>query len=128
MIADPMQLSTAEEQEIEEMKQRVAPQAVLDAIEESQIENGSNRTHDARSGNSVDQSAVQGDGAAGRRGGGAGAFGEVLRELGMPSPRGFGHRTLRRHPLFDRSAPVVTLVRFHLSLRSETERPSPATC
>lgn len=36
MIADRMQLSTAEQQEIEEMKQRVAPEAVLDAIEESQ--------------------------------------------------------------------------------------------
>jgi uncharacterized membrane protein len=36
LIAERMQLSTAEQQEIEEMKRRVAPEAVLDAIEESQ--------------------------------------------------------------------------------------------
>jgi uncharacterized membrane protein len=35
MIAERMQLSTTEQQEIEEMKRRVAPEAVLDAIEES---------------------------------------------------------------------------------------------
>ena len=39
MIAERMQLSTAEQQEIEEMKQRVAPEAVLDAIEESEAGN-----------------------------------------------------------------------------------------
>jgi uncharacterized membrane protein len=38
MIAERMQLSTAEQQEIEEMKQRVAPEAVLDAIEETERE------------------------------------------------------------------------------------------
>jgi uncharacterized membrane protein len=38
MIADRMDLSTAEQQEIDEMKQRVAPEAVLDAIEESGVE------------------------------------------------------------------------------------------
>jgi uncharacterized membrane protein len=36
MIADRMELSTAEQHEIEEMKQRVAPEAVLDAIEETE--------------------------------------------------------------------------------------------
>lgn len=36
MIAEQMNLSSAEEQEIEEMKQRVAPEAVLDAIEETE--------------------------------------------------------------------------------------------
>ena len=36
MIADRMDLPTAEQQEIEEMKQRVAPEAVLDAIEETE--------------------------------------------------------------------------------------------
>ena len=40
MIADRMELSTAAQQEIEEMKQRVAPEAVLDAIEETEAELG----------------------------------------------------------------------------------------
>jgi uncharacterized membrane protein len=38
MIADRMDLSATEEQEIEEMKQRVAPEVVLDAIEETEAE------------------------------------------------------------------------------------------
>jgi uncharacterized membrane protein len=38
MIADRMQLASAEEDEMEEMKQRVAPDAVLDAIEEAEAE------------------------------------------------------------------------------------------
>jgi hypothetical protein len=33
-----MDLSATEEQEIEEMKQRVAPEVVLDAIEETEAE------------------------------------------------------------------------------------------
>ena len=37
MIAERMDLSTAEQHEIEEMKQRVAPEAVLDAIEETEL-------------------------------------------------------------------------------------------
>jgi uncharacterized membrane protein len=37
MIAERMELPTAEQQEIEEMKQRVAPEVVLDAIEETEI-------------------------------------------------------------------------------------------
>jgi uncharacterized membrane protein len=36
LIAERMDLSTSEQQEIEEMKQRVAPEAVLDAIEETE--------------------------------------------------------------------------------------------
>ncbi|MGE5562174.1 MAG: DUF1003 domain-containing protein [Bacillota bacterium] len=36
MIAEQMELSTAEQQEIEEMKERVAPEVVLDAIEEAE--------------------------------------------------------------------------------------------
>ena len=36
MIAERMEVSTAEQHEIEEMKQRVAPEAVLDAIEETE--------------------------------------------------------------------------------------------
>ena len=36
MIAERMDVSTAEQHEIEEMKQRVAPEAVLDAIEETE--------------------------------------------------------------------------------------------
>ena len=36
MIAERMDLPTAEQQEIEEMKQRVAPEEVLDAIEETE--------------------------------------------------------------------------------------------
>jgi uncharacterized membrane protein len=35
LIAERMHLSSAEQREIEEMKQRVAPEAVLDAIEET---------------------------------------------------------------------------------------------
>lgn len=35
MIADRMDLSTAGQQEVEEMKRRIAPEAVLDAIEET---------------------------------------------------------------------------------------------
>jgi uncharacterized membrane protein len=38
MIAERMELSTTEQQEIEEMKQRVAPEAVLDAIEETEVQ------------------------------------------------------------------------------------------
>jgi uncharacterized membrane protein len=37
-IAEHMNVSTAEQHEIEEMKQRVAPEAVLDAIEETERE------------------------------------------------------------------------------------------
>jgi uncharacterized membrane protein len=36
MIAERMDVSTTEQNEIEEMKQRVAPEAVLDAIEETE--------------------------------------------------------------------------------------------
>ena len=38
MIAERMDLPTAEQQEIEEMKQRVAPEVVLDAIEETEAD------------------------------------------------------------------------------------------
>jgi hypothetical protein len=38
MIAERIELSTTEQHEIEEMKQRVAPEAVLDAIEETEAE------------------------------------------------------------------------------------------
>jgi uncharacterized membrane protein len=38
MIAERMDLSTSEQHEIEEMKQRVAPEAVLDEIERSAAE------------------------------------------------------------------------------------------
>ena len=38
MIAERMQLAAAQEEEIEEMKQRIAPDAVLDAIEETEAE------------------------------------------------------------------------------------------
>jgi len=38
MIAERMDLSSGEQQEVEEMKQRVAPEAVLDAIEETEEE------------------------------------------------------------------------------------------
>ena len=38
IIAERMDVPTAEQQEIEEMKQRVAPEAVLDAIEETEPE------------------------------------------------------------------------------------------
>lgn len=38
MIAEQMHLSTSEQQEIDEMKRRVAPEAVLDAIEETNAE------------------------------------------------------------------------------------------
>lgn len=40
MIAERMDLPAAEQQEIEEMKQRVAPEVVLDAIEETEPEAG----------------------------------------------------------------------------------------
>ena len=38
MIAERMDLPTSEQLELEEMKQRVAPEAVLDAIEETEPE------------------------------------------------------------------------------------------
>jgi uncharacterized membrane protein len=38
MIAERMHVSAAEQQEIEEMKKRVAPEAVLDAIEKTEEE------------------------------------------------------------------------------------------
>jgi uncharacterized membrane protein len=38
MIAERMELAAAQEEEVEEMKQRVAPDAVLDAIEETEAE------------------------------------------------------------------------------------------
>ncbi|HEX5238668.1 MAG TPA: DUF1003 domain-containing protein [Sphingomicrobium sp.] len=38
MIAERMDLPTSQQQEIEEMKKRVAPEAVLDAIEETEAE------------------------------------------------------------------------------------------
>jgi uncharacterized membrane protein len=38
MMAERMHVSTAEQQEIEEMKKRVAPEAVLDAIEKTEEE------------------------------------------------------------------------------------------
>jgi uncharacterized membrane protein len=38
MIAERMNVSTSEQHEIEEMKQRVAPEAVLDAIEETEAQ------------------------------------------------------------------------------------------
>ena len=38
MIAEQMNLPPSEQQEIEEMKQRVAPEAVLDAIEETETQ------------------------------------------------------------------------------------------
>ena len=36
MIAERMNLPTSEQHEIDEMKQRIAPEAVLDAIEETE--------------------------------------------------------------------------------------------
>jgi hypothetical protein len=38
MIAERMNVSTAEQHELEEMKQRVAPEAVLDEIERTELE------------------------------------------------------------------------------------------
>lgn len=40
-------------------------------------------------------------------------IGELLRQLRMPLPRGFGYRALCRQPLFRCPAKVKTLVRFH---------------
>jgi hypothetical protein len=38
MMAERMDVPTSEQHEIEEMKKRVAPEAVLDAIEETESE------------------------------------------------------------------------------------------
>lgn len=37
-MAEPMNVPGAEEPDVEEMKERVAPEAVLDAIEESEVD------------------------------------------------------------------------------------------
>src|SRR5206468_4209228 len=50
-------------------------------------------------------------------GGGSGAVGcagrEIFGELGVPGAGRFGDCTLSGHPLLDRPAAIVTLVRFH---------------
>src|SRR5947209_1655858 len=50
---------------------------------------------------------------ADRGGAGGGAGGEIFGELAVPGASGFSDCTLSGHPLFDRPAAIVTLVRFH---------------
>jgi hypothetical protein len=53
--------------------------------------------------------------AGGNGGAGACALGEVEGQLGVPDAGGFGHCALRGHAFFDRSTPIITLVRLHWS-------------
>ena len=46
-------------------------------------------------------------------GAGAGARREIFGELGVPGAGNFGDCSLSGHPLLDRPAAIVTLVRFH---------------
>jgi len=64
------------------------------------------------------QSAVDGGGVENRGGADACALRKILGKLTVPRPRGFGHRSLGRHPFFDRTPTVITLVRLHLPLHS----------
>jgi len=51
------------------------------------------------------------------------ALREILSELDMPEARRFRYSALGCKSFFDRAPTIITLVRFHLSLRSETEIP-----
>ena len=126
-IAARMEVHDAREQDIEEMKRLVQPEAVLDAIEERKRKLRRARSLRCAAAVRLVESAVQYGGAADRCCAGTRPFGEILRQLGMPRACIFRHRALRCHPLFDRAPAIITLVRLHLSLRSETERPSPAS-
>jgi len=44
---------------------------------------------------------------------GRGAFGEIVRQLGVPCPGLFGNRALGFHPLFNGSSGVIARVRLH---------------
>ncbi|HEX5320395.1 MAG TPA: DUF1003 domain-containing protein [Stellaceae bacterium] len=108
MIAERMEPSTSEQHEIEEMKQA------------GRARSGARRDRGDRG---VTASAIRSaeDGAlrAGECGGGgggagAGALGEVFGELGVPRASRFTDCAPGGHPLLDRAAPIVTLVRLHL--------------
>src|SRR5437588_7626804 len=88
--------------------------------------NGSAGAADFSRATRMGRSAVEDGGAANRGGAGARPFGEILGKFAVPRTRRFGHRALGGHPLLDCAPAVITLVRFHFSLRSETNRPSPA--
>ena len=66
------------------------------------------------------RSAVDRGDVADRGGAAARPLGKILSQLAMPRAGHFSHRTLSRHPFFNRTPSVVTLVGLHLSLRSET--------
>lgn len=124
-IAERMSVRGAEEDDVGEMKRRVRPEAVLDAIEsEGVYANGIRGIGGA--GFTGVRSAVDDDGAA--NGGGAGACPsrEIFCQFAVPRTGSFGDRALSRHPLFDRAPTVITLVRFHLSPPLRGIRPSPA--
>src|SRR5438094_8805627 len=74
----------------------------------------------------VSKSAVEDGGAADRRGAGARPFRKILGQFAVPNAGRFSDRALRRHPLFDRAPPVITIVRFHVSPPLRGIRASPA--
>ena len=66
-----------------------------------------------------ERSAVdRGSGGADRGSAGNSALCEILRQFAVPGPSGFRNRTLGRHPLFNRTPTVITLVGLHLPLHS----------
>ena len=60
----------------------------------------------------------RGGGAADDGRAGACALRKILSQLAVPGARGFSHRTLGCHPLFNRTPTVITLVGLHLPLHS----------
>ncbi|HWJ59309.1 MAG TPA: DUF1003 domain-containing protein [Sphingomicrobium sp.] len=100
-IADRMNVPAAEQEDLEEMKRMVAPEAVLDAIEE-------NRGRLDRL--SLEwQSSVDCGRDVHRPGG------KVFGKLGMPGAGLFGHCALCSHAFLDFPTAIVTLVGLHWS-------------
>ena len=64
------------------------------------------------------ESAVECGDVADRAGAGARALREILGQFAVPGARRLGHRALGRHPLFNRTPTVITLVGLHLPLHS----------
>jgi len=64
------------------------------------------------------RSAVDCGDVADRAGAGARAFREILGQFAVPGARRLGHRTLGRHPFFNCTPTVITLVGLHLPLHS----------
>ena len=127
-MAARMEVPAAQQEDVEEMKQLVRPEAVLDAIEEAAVAERRVRATSPRKrrlhsapGSAVERGDVAQDGGAG-----AGPRREIFRQFAVPRPCCFGDRALSGHPLFNRPPPVVTLVRFHLSPPLRDKSPSRA--